>query len=511
MSTHRLVIKDAAWQLLWRAMSAALGFVVTKMMSWYLGPLRYGDFSTILKYFAIWSALADFGLYVIAIKKMGVIKWLEEAGKEAKGTLQREYGKFAGTRFVTMTIVYTTALVIAYFLPAYTDNPYLIRWLPIGMLFSASFMWAGIIQLPVQIFWKMKELSFWLFWSRISQIVTLIPVIYRWYKGTLFDTASHHAVIAFLLVISSVLVSGIVQRWYVQHHSDKLLPLRVIIDRQFIKKMYVQNRQYWLWYYFSSFHTLIVLILLSNFFPTSQGYTYTGIWWLTLWLIEILIIIPSSLGNSLLHTIAWYSLAHKRQSFWNLMTMMYWVGGIVLLNFWLFAEPIVRLVWGDAFLGTSFSHPGGNQILPFLAFVLLLSFIKQVFNYLFVAIEKNNEILWVNSIGVAIGLTVGIFIIPKYAMMGWVVTQVLLEVLYVLWWVVIALRYKAMPFVSRSKIGLLTALLAAFGGVSYFFVYGQHLSLWMAIVYGCVINIPLVWLSFPTLKKIARWLTPQQI
>ena len=194
---------------------------------------------------------------------------MEEAGKEKEGSLAEEYGRFAGTRFVTMTIVYTAALVIAYLLPAYTHNPYLVRGLPIGMLFSASFMGAGIIQLPVQIFWKMKTLSFGLFWSRISQIVTLIPVIYWLYKGILFD-GSPRAIIAFLLVISSVLVSGVVQWRYVQYHSNKLLPLRVIIDWQFIKKMYVQNRQYGVGYYFSSFHTLIVLILLSNYFPTAD-------------------------------------------------------------------------------------------------------------------------------------------------------------------------------------------------------------------------------------------------
>jgi O-antigen/teichoic acid export membrane protein len=78
------------------------------------------------------------------------------------------------------------------------------------------------------------------------------------------------------------------------------------------------------------------------------------------------------------------------------------------------------------------ANPGGNQILPFLALVLWLGFIKQVFNYLFVAIDKNNEILWVNSVGVVIGLAIGLVIIPKYAMVGGIVTQVLLEVLYVI-------------------------------------------------------------------------------
>jgi len=36
--------------------------------------LRFGDYSTILKFFAIWSAFADFGIYVIALKQLGVIK-----------------------------------------------------------------------------------------------------------------------------------------------------------------------------------------------------------------------------------------------------------------------------------------------------------------------------------------------------------------------------------------------------------------------------------------------------
>jgi len=69
-SSHRLVIKDAIWQLIGRIISAAFGFLIIKIMTPYLGPLRYGDYSTILKYFAIWTALADLGLYVLAVKQM---------------------------------------------------------------------------------------------------------------------------------------------------------------------------------------------------------------------------------------------------------------------------------------------------------------------------------------------------------------------------------------------------------------------------------------------------------
>lgn len=59
VSSHRLVIKDAAWQLIGRIISALFGFLTIKIMTPYLGPLQFGDYSTILKYFAIRTALAD--------------------------------------------------------------------------------------------------------------------------------------------------------------------------------------------------------------------------------------------------------------------------------------------------------------------------------------------------------------------------------------------------------------------------------------------------------------------
>ncbi len=122
-------------------MSALFGFFVISIISPYLGVLRYGDYSTILKFFAMWSALADFGLYIIAVKDMGEIKNKENISQEdKKKQLKTLFGKYVGTRLINIAIVYSCALVLGYLLPAYTSNPYLIWGLPLGMLFSASFM-----------------------------------------------------------------------------------------------------------------------------------------------------------------------------------------------------------------------------------------------------------------------------------------------------------------------------------------------------------------------------------
>ncbi len=106
---------------------------------------------------------------------------------EAKTELESYYGKFVMSRYVTIAIVYTVALVIAYLVPAYTDNPYLIWGLPLGMLFSATFMAAGILQLPLQLFWGMKHVSIGLSLARIAQIIVMLGIVYL-YRNPDFNT-----------------------------------------------------------------------------------------------------------------------------------------------------------------------------------------------------------------------------------------------------------------------------------------------------------------------------------
>jgi len=126
VSSHRLVIKDAAWQLISRIISAVFGFATTKIMADYLGPLRYGDYNSILKYFAFWTALADLGLYVLAVKRLGELK--EKYKDDPDNTeLKSEYGKFVATRIVTMVVIYAIAIGIAYLIPSYRANPYYLR------------------------------------------------------------------------------------------------------------------------------------------------------------------------------------------------------------------------------------------------------------------------------------------------------------------------------------------------------------------------------------------------
>lgn len=510
VSSHRLVIKDAAWQLIGRIISALFGFVTIKIITPYLWPLQYGDYSTILKYFAIWTALADLWLYVLAVKRLGALK---EIDKDPNNTaLKLEYGKFVGTRLIIMSVVYVVAIIVAYLLPAYTSNPYLVRWLPFGMIFSASFMFAWIQQLPLQIFWRMDQLSWTLITARLSQIAILVPVVYFIFKDMTFN-GSTVSLIAFCCIMFSVVASSIWQNIEIHLRSKRLLPLKINFDWKFTKDIITKNRQYGVSYYLSSFHTLIVLLFLWWFYPTSSGHDYTGVWALSLTLIEILLIIPSSLGNSLLHKISNYSLINKRKSMGNLLLLIFWIGAIIAINFWLFADQIILVVSGKAFLGSfaSLTTRWSNQVLPFLGIVLLRSFIKQVYNYLFVSVDKQNVLLPINLLWVLVGIPLWIRMIPHYWLFGWAVTQLTIELMFMLWAIRVGKKKKVQPIFSLKILFRLLSILIGMSVLWYIITYFRTLSVLRFFVVALVFNLFIVYISIPIVKKIAKWLTMDEI
>lgn len=506
VSSHRLVIKDAAWQLIWRIISALFGFLTIKIMTPYLWPLQYGDYSTILKYFAIWTALADLWLYVLAVKRLWAIK---EENKDPNNTeLKLEYGKFVGTRLIIMSVVYVVAIVVAYLLPAYTSNPYLVRWLPFGMIFSASFMFAGIQQLPLQIFWRMDQLSWSLITARLSQIAILVPVVFFIFKGMTFN-GSTVSLIAFCCIMFSVVASSIGQNIEIHLRSKRILPLHIVFDWKFTKDIIVRNRQYGVSYYLSSFHTLIVLLFLWWFYPTSSGHDYTGIWALSLTLIEILLIIPSSLGNSLLHKISSYSLINKRKSIGNLLLLMFFVWWLIAINFRIFADQIILVVSWKAFLWNfaSLTARWSNQILPFLGIVLLRSFIKQVYNYLFVAVDKQNVLLPINLFWVLLWIPLWVRMIPQYWLFGWAVTQLVIELLFMLGAIRMGKRKKVHPIFSLKIWWKLLLFLVVLSILGYIITYFRYINVLQFFVVALLLNLFVVYISLPTIKKIAKGLT----
>ena len=467
-------MKDAFWQIFGRMISAISGFFVVSMMTPLLWPLRYGDYSTLISYFALRSALADLGLYVIWLRELGELKAqynlhtkqdYENMNSEQKKHFSIEISKFVWSRVAQIVIVYAIAIAVAYMIPSYTHNPYIARWLPLGMAFSALFMVAGIVQLPLQLFWKMEHVSIALVLARVSQIIMLLAVSYSGFWGTI--NSDNIPISLFLVVVWSVTVSSITQTLYTFIVGNNVIRMRWT---PFLKHMMLHikaNGKYGAAFFLSSFHLLIVSLLISIIYPTVQWFPYIGIRWLALQLIQILLIIPAALANSLIHKISSLWIERQKKAFWHMNTILVWFGRWCAANFFIFSTPIIsflsgkeyltqwvsgfNLKWIQEFLSNhQRSLIGADFILPWLSIVLALSFIKTIFNYVFVAAKKQNILFPINLRGVTIWWVVAYFMVKEYALIGWLFSQLLMEVIFLWGSLLYAKKLNILPTVFKK-------------------------------------------------------------
>ena len=137
--------------------------------------------------------------------------------------------------------------------------------MPIGMLFSAVFMAASMVQLPLQLFWQMKKVTIALTIARISQLIILVVLLYL--------VAPHQggddmALWIFVTVMGSVLFSGLAQLRYTLQQTRKYLKVSIVSDRKFTWRITKSNVSYGLAYFLSSMHTLAVSVIIGLVYPT---------------------------------------------------------------------------------------------------------------------------------------------------------------------------------------------------------------------------------------------------
>lgn len=80
-------------------------------------------------------------------------------------------------------------------------------------------------------------------------------------------------------------------------------------------------------------------------------------------LLEILLIVPSALGNSALHKVSHKTLDEKKSAFGNLMLFVWIIGAVIAMNFYRFADIIIQIVSGTKYLSSTLGGIGSDYIL----------------------------------------------------------------------------------------------------------------------------------------------------
>ncbi|MDR2540333.1 MAG: polysaccharide biosynthesis C-terminal domain-containing protein [Candidatus Peribacteria bacterium] len=145
-----------------------------------------------------------------------------------------------------------------------------------------------------------------------------------------------------------------------------------------------------------------------------------------------------------------------------------------------------------------------------MGIVLVLSFIKQCYNYLFIATDHQNILFKNNVIGVILGVIIGLLIIPKRNLLGGVITQIFIEFVYTFGAIRIAYRANLTPIVEKKHFWYLTLVLIIAGiigfGINQYFG-NTEISLLTFFATALIFNGIIFLVSFKSIKEVAKGLT----
>jgi O-antigen/teichoic acid export membrane protein len=172
----------------------------------------------------------------------------------------------------------------------------------------------------------------------------------------------------------------------------------------------------------------------------------------------------------------------------------------MLFNFITFSTNIVDIIAWKEYLTSDF-WLWADYILPFLAVVLFLSFIKQVFNYILVSFNKQNSILKVNLFGVIIWTVLWLYLIPRFDINGGIITQLVLELCFVSWIILFSRKNKILPTIQRKYILYSTILFIIF------MIFFQNFKIpyenkILFVIYVIFVNMIYVWISYKFVKQM---------
>ncbi len=193
--------------------STALALVGIGMVMQYLGQAGFGAYATALAYFALFTALADFGLYHVMTREIG------RADADESFIVRRIFM----LRLIISVTILALALIGVWFLPYEHSVKISIVLIAIAFLFSSSYsLLNGVFQKHL----AMDKVAITEFFGKVAQVLWFVGVIH--YDGGLLWIVG--GVVVAMVVNCSVLV------WLVRCYTTITPTVDRVYWREFLQQ-----------------------------------------------------------------------------------------------------------------------------------------------------------------------------------------------------------------------------------------------------------------------------------
>ena len=384
MSLTRKIAFNTGWQMAGKVIGTFLGLIAIGLLTRYLGTDGYGQYTTIYAFLQLFGILADFGLYIVLIKKISETDIDKEKEKSIVSNIFT-------LRLISAVVFLGVAPIAGMFFP----YPMIVK---LGILItSLFFLFITLNQVLSGVFQKYLAMHKVAIAEMIGKIALVLAVIVAiLLKGNL------------LWIMACVSFGAGVNFLITYIYSRKFIKIKLSFDKTLWKKIIHDAWPIAISISLNLIYFKADTVILSIFRSESE----VGLYGAPYKILEVLISFPAMFVGLILPllTIAWTGnnkekfkkILNKAFDFLMIIALPMMAGTAIL------AKPIVLLIAGQEF-------EKSGAILSILIFAVGSIFIGTLFGYLVVVINKQKQMIWA-YLFVAVSSLIAYFtLIPKFS------------------------------------------------------------------------------------------------
>jgi len=363
-----------------RVFSLGLALVTTGIITRYLGTSGYGNYTTILAFYFLITAVSDFGVNQIHTREIS----------RPKAKEKKIVANVLGLRLVSVVLISIIGSLGVFFLP-YTQEIRNGIWLMFLALIVSSF--SQVLNSVFQKRLVMNRLAWRELASRFIQLgVTYLAVKYDW------------GVIGILLAMIASLFFVMLASWEL---ALKYIRLHFSFDWQYWKYFLWESAPLGIAAFVNFLYFKADAIMLS-LLQTSHD---VGIYGAAYKVLESLIYFPS-MFMGLVIPIFSYNIFHRPEHFLKIASRTakaVWLVTIPLVIYLLFlSKETIRVIAGAGFEQSA-------VVLQILAFALGAIFLAQFFNSVLIVVNKQRLLLFILAGTALMSVALNLIFIPYYS------------------------------------------------------------------------------------------------
>jgi O-antigen/teichoic acid export membrane protein len=364
MSLGAKIIKNTGINLVGRVISTFLGVACVALLTRYLGPEQFGEYTTSTNFLQFFAIIADFGLTLTALTMLGEAKPEEE---------RKLLGNLTSLRIVTM-IFFTLAPLLVLLFP-YSDT---IKHA--ALVGAAAYAVLALNQMLISVFQKHLAMH----------VVAIAEVLGRaMLLGAMVVAAEMH--LGVVAMVAAMLLANVVQVGTMLLIGYRIAPLHFEYDRAVWHEIV---RRSWPLAASSALNLIYLkgdILILSLFRPQAE----VGFYGAAYKVLDVLTVLPFMFMGLVLPRLAaaWKEgdkekfRGYFQQSFEALVILglPFMVGGVIL------STKLMVLIAGAEFVS------GGN-LLGILLVALFCVFISSFFGHTAIALQAQRKTIWMYGV-----------------------------------------------------------------------------------------------------------------